>query len=140
MPNTHLPAARTAAQRGSAKWLRGVTGVAAFAALLGTAGCGSSYDPFNPANDPLVREGLFQPGHTNHNNLALQVANPGDLVRGSGTTTSDGQQAAAAVQRWRDDKVKKLPAADLAQISASSSGSNDTGGGSGSGGGGSGGQ
>ena len=119
------------------KWLRCAAGVAAGAALL--AGCSPQYDPLNPAYDPLVREGLFQPGHTNHNNLALQVANPGDLVRGSGTTTSDGQQAAAAIQRWRDDKVKKLPASDLAQVSASSTGSNESGGGGG-GGGGSGGQ
>jgi len=120
---------------GYARWLRAAAGVAALAALQA---CSPQYDPFNPAYDPLVRQGLFQPGHTNHQNLALQVANPGDLVRGSGTTTSDGQQAAAAVQRWRDDKLKKLPAADLAQVSASSSGNNDSSGGSG--GGGSGGQ
>jgi type IV pilus biogenesis protein CpaD/CtpE len=121
-----------------AKYLRGAAGLAAIAGLASTAACSPQYDPFNPAYDPLVREGLFQPGHTNHQNLALQVANPGDLVRGSGATTSDGQQAAAAVQRWRDDKVKKLPAADLAQVAASSSGSNDSNGSSG--GGGSGGQ
>jgi type IV pilus biogenesis protein CpaD/CtpE len=85
-----------------------------------------------------VREGLFQPGHTNHNNLTLMVANPSDLVRGTGATTSDGQQATAAVERWRNDKVKKLPASDLAQVSASGTGGNDSGGGAG--GGGSGGQ
>ncbi len=118
--------------RGSFRWLR-LAG--AGAVLLGTAACSPQYDPFNPAYDPLVREGMFQPGHTNHNNLTLMVASPSDLVRGTGTTTSDGQQAAAAVERWRNDKVKKLPAADLAQVTASSSGTNDTAGGGGGGGG-----
>jgi type IV pilus biogenesis protein CpaD/CtpE len=118
-----------------AKYLRGAAVVAALATLQA---CSPQYNPFNQAYDPLYREGLFKPGHTNHSNLALQVANPGDLVRGTGTTTSDGQQAAAAIQRWRDDKVKKLPASDLAQVSATSSGGNDSSGGSG--GGGSGGQ
>jgi hypothetical protein len=116
----------------------GLRHAGAIAVLLGTAACSPEYDPFNPAYDPLVREGLFQPGHTNHNNLTLMVANPSDLVRGTGATTSDGQQATAAVERWRNDKVKKLPASDLAQVSASGTGGNDSGGGAG--GGGSGGQ
>ncbi len=94
------------------------------ALLIGLAGC-------DPANDPLVREGLWFPGHTNHQNLALQVANPGDLVRGSGTNGADGQLAAAAVDRLRNDKVKKLPASDLAQVTAGSSGDNNSTGGGG---------
>ena len=87
--------------------------------LLATAACGADYDP-------LTREGLWQPGHTNHNNLTMQVANPGDLVRGSGTTGGDGQLAAAAVDRLRNDKVKKLPASDISQISTSNSGDNNS--------------
>jgi type IV pilus biogenesis protein CpaD/CtpE len=92
---------------------------AAICLLLGTASCGPEYDP-------LTREGLWQPGHTNHNNLTMQVANPGDLVRGSGTTGGDGQLAAAAVDRLRNDKVKKLPASDISQITTSSSGDNNS--------------
>jgi type IV pilus biogenesis protein CpaD/CtpE len=87
--------------------------------LLATASCGPQYDP-------LTREGLWHPSHINHANLTLQVANPGDLVRGTGTTGGDGQMAAAAVDRFRNDKVKKLPDSDIAQISAGSSGGNNT--------------
>ncbi len=85
------------------------------------AGCGPDYDP-------LTREGLWHPNHANRSNLTLMVANPADLVRGTGTTTSDGQLAAAAVDRLRTDKVKKLPASDIANIGASSSGDNNSGG------------
>jgi len=133
----YIPAADTASTERRTKWLRRpslrhAAAAGAVAALLGTSAC-------DPQNDPLYREGLFQTGHTNRNNLTLMVANPSDLVRGTGTTTSDGQQATAAVERWRNDKVKKLPAADLASVSAGNSGGNDAGG-SGAGGGGAGGQ
>ncbi len=92
--------------------------------LLGLAGC-------DPANEPTAREGLWFPGHANHQNLVLQVANPADLTRGTGATSADGQLAAAAVDRLRNDKVKKLPASDIAQVTAGNSGDNNqTGGGS----------
>ncbi len=87
--------------------------------LLATASCG-------PQFDPLTREGMWSPTHINHANLTLQVANPGDLVRGTGTTGGDGQLAAAAVDRLRNDKVKKLPDSDIAQITAGNSGGNNT--------------
>jgi type IV pilus biogenesis protein CpaD/CtpE len=108
------------------KWLRRVAAFASLALLAGVSACTET--------DPLYRDGLYQPSHTNRQNLTLMVANPTDLVRGSGTTTSDGQQAAAAVERWRNDKVKKLPSSDLAQITANSSGDNNSSGGSGGGG------
>jgi type IV pilus biogenesis protein CpaD/CtpE len=92
---------------------------AALCALLATASCGEDYDP-------LTREGLWNKSHINHANLTLQVANPGDLVRGSGTTGGDGQLAAAAVDRLRTDKVKKLPSSDISQITAGNSGDNNT--------------
>jgi type IV pilus biogenesis protein CpaD/CtpE len=93
--------------------------VAALACLLGVAGCG-------PAYDPLSREGLYYPTHTNHQNLTLMVANPADLVRGTGSASADGQLAAAAVDRLRTDKVKKLPASDIATLSAGTSGDNSS--------------
>ena len=92
----------------------------ALAGLLALSACGPDFDP-------LSREGLFQPTHVNRANLAAQVANPADLVRGTGSVTADGQLAAAAVDRLRTDRVKKLPASDLAAITANSSGSNDSG-------------
>ena len=85
------------------------------------AGCGQDYDP-------LTREGLWHPNHANRADLALMVANPADLVRGTGTATGDGQLAAAAVDRLRTDKVKKLPAADISSVGATSSGENNSGG------------
>ncbi len=94
----------------------------AIALLLATAACG-------PAFDPLTREGLWAPTHINRANLTLQVANPGDLTRGSGTTGGDGQLAAAAVDRLRNDKVKKLPASDISTVSAGNSGDNNSSGG-----------
>ncbi len=87
-------------------------------ALLGVSACG-------PAFDPLTREGLWRPDdHVNHSNLVVMVANPADLVRGTGTTTADGQLATVAVERLRQDKVKKLPASDIAALSAGNSGDN----------------
>ena len=90
--------------------------LAAYATLLGVSGCG-------PQFDPLTRQGLWNPTHVNHDNLVLMVANPADLVRGTGRGTSDGQLAAAAVDRLRNDKVKKLPKTDIAKVE---SGDNDT--------------
>ena len=95
---------------------------AATTLLAGLAGCGPQYDP-------LTREGLWHPNHANRANLVMQVANPADLVRGTGATTSDGQLAAAAVDRLRNDKLKPLPAAGVSEISTTNSGANNTGGG-----------
>ncbi len=92
----------------------------ALAGLLALSACG-------PEFDPLSRGGLYQPTHVNRANLVAQVANPADLVRGTGSATADGQLAAAAVDRLRTDRVKKLPASDLAAVTANSSGANDSG-------------
>jgi hypothetical protein len=102
--------------------LRVVAYPALLALLAAVAGCGPKYDP-------LMRDGLWRPMHVNRANLVMQVANPADLVRGTGTTTSDGQLAALAVERLRNDKIKPLPAAGLAEVSATNSGANNTGGG-----------
>ncbi len=101
-----------------------MTALAALGTLLALSACG-------PEFDPLSREGLYEPVHSNRANLALQVANPADLVRGTGRTTSDGQLAAAAVDRLRTDKIKKLPSSDISTISAGNSGDNNSSGGSG---------
>jgi len=82
------------------------------AALL--AGCDSI--------DPLQREGLWTPTHVNRANTTLMAANPADLVRGTGETTSNGVLAAAAIDRLYNNKVKKLPDSGLSQIQAGSQG------------------
>jgi pilus assembly protein CpaD len=48
-------------------------------------------------------------GCANQANLARMLADPHDLVEGRPTQPMDGARAAAAVQRYRADKVKKLP-------------------------------
>lgn len=90
----------------------------ASAAMISLSACSMS-------NDPLYRDGLWEPTHANRANLALQAANPSDLIRGTGTITSDGQLAAAAVDRLRTDKIKRLPAADISTVTAGNSGENN---------------
>ncbi len=81
------------------------------AAVAGTAllsGCNST--------DPLLRDGLWRPTHVNRANLTLEAANPADLVRGTGESTSNGVLAAAAIDRLYTNKVKKLPDSGLSQV------------------------
>ena len=99
-----------------------LTAAALLGGLLSLSACGPEYDP-------LTREGLWAPIHANRANLVAQVANPADLVRGTGQSGGDGQLAAAAVDRLRTDKVKKLPNADI--VNAVGGGANETGGSSG---------
>jgi hypothetical protein len=81
---------------------------------LGLAGC----DQY----DPLYREGLWHPTHSNRADLTLMAANPADLVRGTGVRGSDGVLDAAAIQRLHDNKVKKLPQAGLSDITVKGQG------------------
>jgi hypothetical protein len=83
-------------------------------AILAVAGC-EDYDP-------LYRDGVWHPMHVNRTDLTLMAANPADLVRGHGTQTTDGQVAAAAVQRLHDNKVKNLPEAGLSDVTTKSQG------------------
>ncbi len=87
---------------------------------LGLAGC-DTYDP-------QTREGVWQASHANRANLTLMAASPADLVRGTGTTVTDGQNSVAAVDRFHTDKVKKLPDSGISQISITGSGGNSSGG------------
>ena len=87
----------------------------AAASLMGVAGC-DTYDP-------QLRAGVWHPLHTNRANLTMMAANPADLVRGTGTRSTDGVLAAAAVQRLHDNKVKKLPEAGISEIRTTGQGS-----------------
>jgi hypothetical protein len=84
------------------------------ATMLGLAGC----DQY----DPLYRDGLWHPVHSNRADLTLMAANPADLVRGAGVRSSDGILDATAIQRLHDGKVKKLPNAGLSDISVKGQG------------------
>jgi len=95
--------------------LRLCTPALAVATLVALAGCGPEYDP-------LTREGMWTPDHSNRANLLMEAANPSDVTFGKAATGSDGQLAAAAVERLRIGKVKKLPDSGVSQISVSSGG------------------
>ena len=88
-------------------------------AALGVAGC--------DAMDPYRREGMWRPSSANEANLRAMVASPSDLVRGVSSADGDGQQAAAALDRLRNDKVRRLPDSDIAKIVPISSGNESQG-------------
>jgi hypothetical protein len=75
---------------------------------LALAGC--------DAMDPYRREGMWRPNGANDANLRAMVVSPSDLVRGVSSTDGSGQQAAAALDRYRNDKVRLLPDTGLAKI------------------------
>ena len=82
-------------------------------ALLMLAGCA--------ATDPYLRDGLWRPNGANEFNLRVMVASPSDLVRGT-PSEGNGQQAAAALDRYRNDKVRQLPDSAVAKITPVSGG------------------
>jgi hypothetical protein len=82
--------------------------------LLILAGC--------DATDPYKREGLWRPNNANDVNLRAMVVSPSDLARGVGSSGNDGQQAAAALDRVRQDKQRVLPDSGVAKIVPISSG------------------
>jgi hypothetical protein len=88
---------------------------AALAGATALSGCGPEYDP-------LTRDGVWSPQHISRANLVLMAANPQDLVRGTGEAGSDGNLAAAAIDRLETNKLKKLPQAGLSDISVKSQG------------------
>lgn len=49
-------------------------------------------------------------------NTAAQVENKKDLQSGRPLPPSDGQTAVAAVERWREDRVKSLGRSGLAEL------------------------
>ncbi|HVJ52020.1 MAG TPA: CpaD family pilus assembly lipoprotein [Aliidongia sp.] len=66
-------------------------------------------------------------------NLALQVADPGDLLAGRGHGAFDGGPASAAIQRYRADKITPLIDTGVSPIAGGQAGAPpSTGGGSGS--------
>ena len=58
--------------------------------------------------DPYHRPYVWYPTGASQANLAAQVVNPDDLIRGRGVTRADGDLAAAAVIRAKQDKAKPL--------------------------------
>jgi type IV pilus biogenesis protein CpaD/CtpE len=59
--------------------------------------------------DPYRRTDVWYPSGANAGNLAAMVANPNDLIRGHGAQSSDGKEAATAIDHIWADKPKQLP-------------------------------
>jgi type IV pilus biogenesis protein CpaD/CtpE len=76
------------------------------------------------ATDPQLNRNDWRPTGVNARNIAAQVVDPMDLVRGRGATVgADGNLAAAAVARLRADHVKPLPDSGISDIKVQSTGS-----------------
>jgi type IV pilus biogenesis protein CpaD/CtpE len=70
--------------------------------IAGLSGCAIT--------DPLLNERSWEPTGANEKNIAAEVANPMDLVRGREPIGgSDGELASAAILRLRTGHVKALP-------------------------------
>jgi hypothetical protein len=78
-------------------------------ALL-VAGC--TYD----MSDPYLRPGTWNPTGDNDANLRAMVANPHDLVEGTGQGTSAGAEAAPPVARLLAGKRYPLPQLNASDI------------------------
>lgn len=77
--------------------------------------------------DPYMREGSWRPHGTNDANLRAMLVSPSDLVRGVAGAGSDGQQAAVALDRYRNDKTRRLPDSGVAKIVPVATGSSQQG-------------
>jgi hypothetical protein len=66
--------------------------------------------------DPYARPGTYAPAGNNDENLRVMVANPHDLVAGTGETTAIGSQAAPPVSRVFAGKRYPLPLLNAADI------------------------
>jgi hypothetical protein len=73
---------------------------------------GCAYDPY----DPYARPGTWNPASDNDANLRVMVANPHDLVEGTGQATSAGAEAAPPVARVLAGKRYPLPKLNAADI------------------------
>ena len=78
------------------------------------SGC-SAYD----LTDPYKRPGTYNPTGVNDANLRVMVANPHDLVEGTGESTSTGAEAAPPVARVLAGKRYPLPASECCDRSTS---------------------
>jgi type IV pilus biogenesis protein CpaD/CtpE len=74
------------------------------------------------ATDPLLNPEDWHPTGSNAMNLAAEVDNPADLVRGRQSVGgTDGGMAALAVQRLRTNHVKPLPDSGISDLRVQSS-------------------
>jgi hypothetical protein len=70
----------------------------------------------NDMSDPYLRPGTWNPTADNDANLRAMVANPHDLVEGTGQGASAGAEAAPPVARVLAGKRYPLPALNASDI------------------------
>ena len=66
--------------------------------------------------DPFLRPGTYNPTGVNDANLRAMVANPHDLVQGTGAEASTGAEAAPPVARVLAGKRYPLPTLNAASV------------------------
>lgn len=71
--------------------------------------------------DPYTRPGNWRPLGSNEANLRVHVADPAMLDRGVDDPRADGHVMAAAVHRYRTDRVRVLPVSGVARVQATGS-------------------
>ena len=91
--------------------------------------------------DPYTRPDTWQPTGVNAGNIGVMVANPNDLIRGRGVSTSDSKSSNLAIGHIWNETPKGLldPGGNTSSTGSSPSGGSSSGGGSSGGGGGGGG-
>jgi hypothetical protein len=74
-------------------------------------------------NDPYRWPGHWDAAQVNELNLAVQASDWRDLAAGHGDPGSDGQEAAAAVDRLRKGVIKPLASGTVSDIASGSTAS-----------------
>jgi hypothetical protein len=83
-------------------------------AAISPAGCDTwnQYRRFPAGGDAAI----WRPTGVPNDDLNAMVAHPADLLAGRGTSTSDGDTGARAVDRLRHDRVTPLPVSSISNI------------------------
>lgn len=82
----------------------------------------------HPTNPDFNNQPSGNFGCATQTNLGLMVANPRDLVDGKSLGTTDAENAAKAVQNYREGKVKELESVSTGSSNGSSGSSGNSGG------------
>ncbi len=69
--------------------------------------------------NPSFGEGSWRPSGANEHNLRVMLAEPREIVRGTGEAGADGQAAVDAVERLRTNRVRPLPVWNASPIGTS---------------------
>lgn len=79
--------------------------------------------------DPYRRTDVWQPTGANAGNIAAQVADPRDLIRGRSTSTADGHAATSAIEHlWAGQPHTMTPIGSMGSSGSSGAGASGSGG------------